>query len=142
MATKQEEYWERDNFAVITDGTKPAMKWTIDELRKRKKTVHVVDLSEKPASDSLTNISQIPENTENVVIGVTKTEPARIIEKLAARGIRNFWVHWGTDTCDVEHLTYDPELDIITGRCPMMYLGKTMSIHGFHRVIARSLGKY
>ncbi|MDW7733490.1 MAG: hypothetical protein SCH66_13815 [Methanolobus sp.] len=142
MATKQEEYWEKDNFVVITDGTKPAMKWTIDELRKRKKAVHVVDLSEKPASGSLTSISEIPDSTGNVIMGVTNTEPARIIEKLAARGITNFWVHWKTDTCDVEHLTYDPELDIITGKCPMMYLGKTMSIHGFHRVIARSLGKY
>ncbi|WP_406657193.1 hypothetical protein V7O62_01195 [Methanolobus sp. ZRKC2] len=142
MATRQEEYWGRDNFVVITDGTKPAMKWTIDELRKRKKTVHAVDLSEKPDSDSLTDISEIPENTENVIIGVTTTEPARIIEKLAERDITNFWVHWSTDTCDVEHLTYKPELNIITGRCPMMYLGNTMSMHGFHRVIARTMGKY
>ncbi|KXS42285.1 hypothetical protein HWN40_07760 [Methanolobus zinderi] len=142
MATKQEEFWKRDNFAVITDGTKPALKWAIDELRKRDKNIYVVDLSEKPASGSLTSISDLPDKVENVIIGITTTEPARIIEELAAKGITDFWVHWKTDTCDVEHLTYDPELDIITGRCPMMYLGKSMSIHGFHRIIARSLGKY
>lgn len=43
MAAKQERFWKKDNFVVITDGTKPAMKWTIDELRK-KRTVHVLDL--------------------------------------------------------------------------------------------------
>lgn len=142
MVTRQEEYWERDNFVVVTDGTKPALKWTIDELRKRGKNVHVVDLSDKPAQNTLTDIAQIPKGAENAIIGVTKTEPARIIEKLASTGIRNFWVHWKTDTCDVEHLTADPELSIITGRCSMMYLGKGASMHGFHRFIARSLGKY
>ncbi|MDI3540107.1 MAG: hypothetical protein PWR29_1622 [Methanolobus sp.] len=142
MVTKQEEYWEKDNFVVVTDGTKPAMKWTIDELKKRGKKVHVVDLSDKPAQNTFTDVTQLPEGTENAIIGVTKTEPARIIEKLASTGTRNFWIHWKTDTCDVEHLTADPELIIITGRCPMMYLGKGASMHGFHRFIARSLGKY
>jgi len=142
MVTKQEEFWEKDNFAVITDGTKPALKWTIDELRKRGKKIHVVDLSDKPAPDTLSDIAHVPKDTRNVIIGVTKTEPARIIEQLASRGITHFWVHWKTDTCDVEHLTGDPKLEIITGRCSMMYLGKGASIHGFHRFIARSLGKY
>ncbi|TGC09482.1 CoA-binding protein [Methanolobus halotolerans] len=142
MATKQEEYLERDNLVVITDGTKPAMKWTIDELKKRNLTVHVVDLSDKPAPGSLTDIADLPETAENVIIGVTKTDPAKIIENLVSRGIINFWVHWKTDTSAVENLASEPGMDIITGKCPMMYLGKSMSIHGFHRAIARSLGKY
>lgn len=142
MVTKQEEYWEKDNFVVVTDGTKPAMKWTIDELKKRDRNVQVVDLSDKPAPDALTDVAQVPKGMRNAIIGVTKTEPARHIEKLAAMGITNFWVHWKTDTCDVEHLTTNPELNIITGRCSMMYLGKGASIHGFHRFVARSLGKY
>jgi hypothetical protein len=142
MVTKQEEYWEKDNFVVVTDGTKPAMKWTIDELNKRGKNVHVVDLSGKPAVSAATDLDSVPKETENAIVGLTKTEPARIIEKLASMGITNFWVHWKTDTCDVEHLTGDPKLSIIIGRCPMMYLGKGASMHGFHRFIARSMGKY
>ncbi|WP_342305470.1 hypothetical protein [Methanolobus sp. ZRKC5] len=142
MVTKQEEFWARDNFLVITDGTKPAIKWTIDELKKREKTVCVLDFSDKPVEGSIQEISAVPDSVENVVIGVTKREPARIIEKMAERGISDFWVHWKTDTCDVNHLEYEPGLNIITGRCPMMYLGSSASMHGFHRFVARALGKY
>ncbi len=142
MSSKQEDFWERKNFVVISDGTKPAMKWTINELRKRGKNLLVVNLSDKPDPDAISDISEIPNNADNVVIGVTKSEPALIIQELKVKGIKNYWVHMGTDTCDVEHLTYDPELDIITKRCPMMYLGKDTSMHGIHRLIARIIGKY
>ncbi|WP_406662098.1 hypothetical protein V7O66_05795 [Methanolobus sp. ZRKC3] len=142
MSSKQEDFWDRKNFVVVSDGTKPAMKWTINELRKRGKNLLVVDLSDKPDEESINDISDIPNKAENVVIGVTKSEPAEIIQKLKSKGITSYWVHMGTDTCDVEHLTYDPELDIITKRCPMMYLGKDASIHGIHRFVSRILGKY
>jgi predicted CoA-binding protein len=142
MVTKQEKFWERDNFLVITDGTKPAIKWTIDELKKRGRAVTVLDYSDKPVEGSIQNISEVPDGVRNVVIGITKREPARVIEKLAEKGIIDFWVHWKTDTCDVNHLEYDPNLRIITGRCPMMYLGNGASIHGFHRLMAKTLGKF
>jgi hypothetical protein len=142
MSSKHEEFWGNRSFVVITDGTKPAMKWTINELKKRGKNLLVVDLSDKPDIDAITEVSEIPTSAENVIIGVTRTEPAFIIQELKTKGITNYWIHMGTDTCDVEHLTYDPELDIITKRCPMMYLGKDASIHGIHRFIARLIGKY
>ncbi|SDG24492.1 hypothetical protein SAMN04488589_2486 [Methanolobus vulcani] len=142
MVTKQEEFWKRDNFLVITDGTKPAIKWTIDELRKKGKSVCVLDYSDKPLEGSVQDTSEVPESVENAIIGITKREPARIIEKLAEKGIVNFWVHWRTDTCDVNHLEYKQDLKIITGRCPMMYLGSSGSIHGFHRFVSKALGKY
>ncbi len=142
MAQKHEDFWNRDNFLVVTDGTKPAVKWTIDELRKRGKVVIVLDYSDKPLADSVKEPESVPDTVENVVIGITKREPARIIEKLADKGITDFWVHWKTNTCDVDHLEYDPDLSIITGRCPMMYLGSSASIHGFHRFVAKAFGKY
>ncbi|WP_407356064.1 hypothetical protein [Methanolobus sp. WCC5] len=142
MAMKQEEFWERDNFLIVTDGSKPAIKWTIDELRKRGKTVHVLDYSEKPAEGSIQEIVSVPAGVRNVVMGITKKEPAVVIRELAERGISDYWVHWKTDTCDVRHLEYEPGLKIMTGRCPMMYLGSNASIHGFHRLVAKMLGKY
>jgi hypothetical protein len=142
MVLKQEEFWERDNFLVVTDGTKPAIKWTINELRKRGKALTVLDYSDKPFEGSIQDISSVPDSLRNVVIGITKKEPARIIENLAERGISDFWVHWKTDTCDVNHLEYKPGLNIITGRCPMMYLGSGASMHGFHRLVSKVFGKY
>jgi hypothetical protein len=33
-------------------------------------------------------------------------------------------------------------MHLITGRCPMMYLGHGVSIHTMHREIAKLIGKY
>ncbi len=142
MAVKHEEFWERDNFLIVTDGTKPAIKWTIDELRKRGKNISVLDHSDRMAEGSLQDISEVPETVRNVVIGITKREPAQIVERLSEKGISDFWVHWNTDTPAVNALEHHPEINIITGRCPMMYLGKSASIHGLHRFVAKAFGKY
>ncbi len=46
--SEQESFWESECFAVVTDKTKPAMKWTIDELASRGKRVYIVDISGEP----------------------------------------------------------------------------------------------
>ena len=35
--TEQESFWENESFVVVTDRSKPAMKWTIEELEKKRK---------------------------------------------------------------------------------------------------------
>jgi len=55
------------------------MKWVVTELKSRGKKVYIVDLSEKPDLDSLTDITALPSGIDRVVIGVTKTEPGDLI---------------------------------------------------------------
>ena len=69
------KFWDVQTFAIITDNTKPAMKWTASELKSRGKRVYLVDLSEKPDPDSLKDVAAIPLGVDSVIIGVTKTEP-------------------------------------------------------------------
>lgn len=142
MEKRQEAFWNSKDFVVITDNTKPAIKLTIDELQKRGKKVHVVDMSGRPQFEGLKEISQLPDTTDTAVIGVTESEPADVINALVERGIKNIWVHWRTETPEVKALCESLELKCITGRCPMMYLGNGVSIHGLHRAIAKMTGKY
>lgn len=139
---EQEKFWNFDHFVVITDKTKPAMKLTIKELENRNKDVHVVDLSDKPDSDTLNNVSDIPDGMENAIIGTTKYNPADFVNTLKDKGIERAWVHWRTGTPELDDITRNSELEFITDRCPMMYLGHDFSIHGLHRTIAKLTGKY
>lgn len=56
------------------------MKLTIEELVSRGKKVYVVDMSEKPDKAAFRNVSEIPFDADYAVIGLTKTNPAEIIE--------------------------------------------------------------
>ena len=141
MLREQESFWDAECLAVITDGTKPAMKWTIDESVSRGKKVYIVDISE-PDKGTFKDISELPSDVEHAVIGVTRKNPAHIMEDMEKKGIKQFWIHWKTETPDVEKICLESRVKCITGRCPMMYLARGINIHTMHRGIAKLLGKY
>lgn len=138
----REKFWDAQTFVIITDHTKPAMKWTASELKSRGKKVYLVDLSQKPDRDSLTNLAEIPVDVDHVVIGVTNTETGDLISILKGKGIKKVWLHWRTDTEKSVEACQKKGFKCITGYCPMMYLGNGLSIHGMHRAIVKIMGKY
>ncbi|WP_269851324.1 hypothetical protein [Methanosarcina horonobensis] len=81
-------FWNANVFAVITDNTKPAMKWAASELKKRGKKVYVVDLSDKPAPDFLKSVSELPVGLDRAIIGITKSEPGDLIPALKEKGAK------------------------------------------------------
>lgn len=142
MKTEQELFWDAGRFAVITDNTKPAMKWTIQELTKLGKDVYVVDISKDPAQGTLQNVAELPEGIERAVIGVTSIQPAGVIDAIEKHGINNVWIHWMTETPEAKERCGNSQMHCIIGRCPMMYLGHGLSIHSLHRGFAKVIGKY
>lgn len=138
----REKFWDAQTFVIITDHTKPAMKWTASELKSRGKKVYLVDLSQKPDRDSLTDLAEIPVDVDHVVIGVTNTEPGDLIPILKGKGIKKVWLHWRTDTEKSVEACQKQGFKCITGYCPMMYLGNGLSIHCMHREIVKIMRKY
>jgi predicted CoA-binding protein len=141
-ASDWENFWNANTFAVITDNTKPAMKWAASELKKQGRKVYVVDLSDKPDSGSLKNVSELPSGIDRAIIGITKSEPGNLISTLKEKGAKKVWIHWKTETEKALTACEEENLEYLAGRCPMMYLGSGLSIHGVHRTIAKMTGKY
>jgi len=139
---EQESFWNAGSLAVITDRTKPAMKWTVDELAKRGKKVYVVDVSGERDEGILQDISELPQGVDCAVVGVTKTNPADAVESLEKKGVKKFWIHWNTETPEVKNRCSGSQNQCITGKCPMMYLAHGLNIHTMHRGIAKIMGKY
>jgi predicted CoA-binding protein len=136
------KFWDANTFAVITDNTKPAMKWTASELKKQGRKVYIVDLSDKPDPGSLKSVSELPTGLDRAIIGITKSEPGDLIPVLKEKGAKKVWIHWKTETEKALGACRDEELEYLAGRCPMMYLGSGLSIHGVHRAIAKMTGNY
>lgn len=142
MKSECESFWEAKAYAIVTDHTKPAMKWTISELKNRGKNVYIVDLSENPESGSLKNVSELPPGLDRAVLGVTKIDAGDLISALKERGINKIWLHWRTETQKAIEVCKIEGLECMTEHCPMMYLGSGLSIHGMHRLVAKITGKY
>lgn len=140
MENTYSKFWDADEFILVSDGTKPAMRWAVEALRKKGKTVHFVDLSDRPELDAIKSAGEAPDGVEHAVIGVTKVEPANVVGQLLKKGVVHTWIHWNTDTPALRDICADHQC--YTGRCPMMYLGNDLSIHGMHRAVAKVMGKY
>ncbi|MCC7576723.1 MAG: hypothetical protein KK926_07820 [Methanomethylovorans sp.] len=140
--TNSESFWEGKSYLIVTDRSKPAIKLTIDELKKIGMSVQVLDIKDMDAAQIQAALEVLSLPVEKVVIGITAVEPADIIKYLIGRGCKDIWVHWRTDTEKVREMASGAAGHILIGRCPMLYLGNGLSIHGMHRLIARSLGKY
>jgi hypothetical protein len=140
--SRRESFWDAETYAVITDHTKPAMKWTISELKDRGRKVYVIDLSENPEPGALRNVAELPPGVNRAVLGVTKTEPGDLIPALKKKGVRKIWLHWRTETEKALTICKAENIECMTEHCPMMYLGSGFSIHGMHRGIAKLTGKY
>jgi predicted CoA-binding protein len=76
------------------------------------------------------------------VIGVTKTDPADAVMGLGKKGVRKIWLHWRTETPEAKKICSESQIQCITGKCPMMYLGHGLNMHTMHRSIAKLLGQY
>jgi predicted CoA-binding protein len=140
---ERETFWDNRSFVVVTDKTKPAMKLTIEELKKRGMTVYVVDLSDNSDEGSIEEISGLPSDIDSAVIGVTRRETADVIEELRVKGIKKFWIHWRTDTAEVKRICQQADVHCITGKCPMMYLAPGgLNMHSMHRAVAKIFDKY
>jgi hypothetical protein len=140
--SERESFWDAKTYAVVTDHTKPAIKWAISELKNRGKNVYVIDLSDKPEPGSLRKVSELPAGLDRAVLGITITEPGSFILALKEKGITKIWIHWKTETEKAVGTCKAEGLECMTGHCPMMYLGNGLSIHGAHRAIAKIMGKY
>ena len=142
MPTEQESFWNANSYAVVTDKSKPAMKWTINALNKKGKRVSVVDMSDDPEEGTFKSVSELPEGIENMVIGLTKSEPANVLSELENSNIKRYWVHQATNTPKVEEWCGATNKDCSTGKCPMMYLSEGIGMHTIHRGINKLRGKY
>jgi hypothetical protein len=140
--SEREKFWDAKAYAIITDHTKPAIKWAISELKNRGKNIHVIDLSDKPEPGYLRKVSELPAGLDRAVLGVTKTDPGDLIPALKEKGITRIWLHWRTETEKAVETCRAEELECMTEHCPMMYLGSGLSIHGMHRTISKVMGEY
>ncbi len=137
-----EDFWKYNSYLVVTDNTKPAMKWTIEELNKRGKKVFKIDLSAASLPEKRALIENIPPAVDAGISGVTTIETSLIVDSFLRHGINRIWIHWRTEDSGSVKKCMDSGATCIVNKCPVMYLSKGVNIHTIHRGLAKIIGKY
>ncbi len=144
MDSDYQKFWEYKSFAVIGNSkNRPFPKFTLAGLLNSGKTAYPVD----PAVDNIegtaafSSLSELPGPVEAAVIEVQKEETLAGVEAVVTSGIKNLWIHMGTETPEAIKAANDAGLNLCYGTCAVMYVNNS-GIHKFHGWINKLFKKY
>jgi len=144
MSSAFEQFWEHSRYAVVGHSAKaPFPRLTYGALKKRGSTVYAVDPEAKEieGDPAWPDLAALPGPVEAVVIEVPKEETADWIDKVAAAGVRDVWIHMKRETPDALERAAKHGLAVRTGTCAVQYLARSFP-HNVHRFFRRLAGKW
>jgi hypothetical protein len=140
------EFMGQKNIAVAgVSRTKYKFGNTIfHELSKKGMNVYPVNpnLEEFEGMKCYKSIESLPEDVTGIVINTKPAVTAELIKAVEAKGIKNIWLQQGSaDKKTITESVKSPS-NIIAGQCILMFNEPAKGMHGFHRWLKKSFGKF
>jgi predicted CoA-binding protein len=113
------------------------------ELKRRGYQVYLV----YPQAESIfgeaayPSLSSLQGRVDGVLISLPAEKGAGVLREAAVVGIRNVWVQQGGESPDLVKLGEDLNLNLVTGRCILMYAQPVLGFHAVHRFVTRLSGR-
>jgi predicted CoA-binding protein len=70
-----------------------------------------------------------------VVINVSKDQVKEIVAEANQAGVKHVWLQQGSETPETIQFAKSLNMNVISGKCILMYAEPVKSIHAFHRFI-------
>ena len=138
-------FWKSNSFAVVGHSEKAGFaEITYQKLKEQDRTVFPVDPSvgEICGDKTYADLDSLPEKVEALVLELPKDETESWVKKAAEAGIKDVWIHMGTDTPAALAACKEAGINVRSGTCAVMYLTKKFTYHSIHKGIMKLLGKY
>lgn len=113
------------------------------ELKRRGYEVYFVH----PQAQSINGEAAYPSlhalngRVDGVLVSVPAAKGADVLREAAAAGFRNVWLQQGAESPELVRLGEELHLNLVTGKCILMYAQPVRGFHSIHRFIARLSGQ-
>jgi predicted CoA-binding protein len=87
------------------------------------------------------NLMSLKGQVDGVVICVPPRQVESVVQDAARAGLRNVWLQQGAESPEAIKLGKDLGLNLVSGKCILMYAPPVRSFHNFHRFFAKLFGK-
>jgi predicted CoA-binding protein len=88
------------------------------------------------------NLSALQGKVTAVWMGVKPDKGADVLREAARIGVKKVWIQQMSETPELVALGKELGLELITGKCILMYAEPVKSFHGFHRFFVKLFGQY
>ena len=144
MPSNYETFFFGQSFAVIGNSAeRPFPVLTYRGLKRQGKTVFAVDpkAQEIDGDPAYADLTALPNPVEAAVLELPREQTREWIEKVAAAGIRDVWLHTNTDTLEALEAARQADLNVRYGTCAVQYVDGSFP-HNVHKLVRRLLRRY
>jgi predicted CoA-binding protein len=87
------------------------------------------------------NIRSLPDGIDAVLIAMAPDKALDVIGDAAQRGIKRIWFQRGADFRKAAQKAEAAGIEVVTGKCILMYAPPVKGFHAIHRALARLFGR-
>jgi predicted CoA-binding protein len=86
------------------------------------------------------DLAGLPEGYDAAVIATSPVHAAGVVDKAIEGQIKKIWFQQGADFSEAIERARAAGMDVVSGKCILLYAPPVTGLHGVHRFFARLLG--
>ena len=147
MDTSIQEFISGKRIAVVgasrSNGKNKFGNIAATELKRRGFQVYLVHPHAETIDGQATypNLSALRGQVDGVLLSVPAAKGTDVLQEAAAVGFRKVWVTQGGESTELIKLGEELKLNLVTGKCILMYAQPVRGFHVIHRFITRLSGQ-
>lgn len=87
------------------------------------------------------NVSLLPDDIGGMLVLTPKTQTLSIVEETVKKGIPNLWIQQMSETPESIEYAREKPINLVTGKCILMFAQPVEGFHKFHRTLMRLFGR-
>ena len=87
------------------------------------------------------DVLSVPEEIENLLIAVPKSQTADIVNQAKEKGVKRIWIQQMSDTAESMEIAKEAGIEVISKKCIFMFAEPVSGMHKFHRFMAKLFGR-
>ncbi len=140
-----EEFVKSKRLAVVgvSRTTKKFGNSAYTELKNRGYQVFGVNSNLREIGDEkcYKDLTSLRGQIDGAVVCVSPEKVGPVLREAAAIGLRNIWLQQGAESAESVKLGNDLGLNLVAGKCILMYAEPVKGFHNFHRFFVRLSGR-
>ena len=145
MEKEVQDFIQSKHIAVVgvSRNDKKFGKIIYNELKQRGYQVYAVNpqVKEIAGEPCYPNLSALKDKVNAVVVCVPPQQVGQVLQDAAQTGLVKVWLQQGSETPQLIEQAHNLGLNVVTGKCILMYAPPVKSFHAFHRFFVQLFGK-